>query len=202
VTVRVDTLVSSNGGASFSYVKAGVQPQTVHTPAANISAGGALVAGTAGGRVYATWPDCRFEPDCSANDLVIMSSTDGIRWTTPHSIDQTRSGNDYIIEGFGTATGGDLALTYYYYQERACTATACDLQVAFTDSQDGGARWNPPMALAGPINTSWLSLAGGMPNVGPFVGTVFSQNTAVAIFPVAAAPSGGLLHEDMYAAVL
>jgi hypothetical protein len=29
------------------------------------------------GRIYVTWEDCRFEPGCRANDLVLITSTDG-----------------------------------------------------------------------------------------------------------------------------
>jgi hypothetical protein len=52
------------------------------------------------------------------------------------------------------------------------------------------------------MNSSWLALFGGMPEIGLSVSTVFSENTPVAISPVATAPSGNLLHEDMFATVI
>jgi hypothetical protein len=42
------------------------------------------------GRVYVVWSDCRFEAGCSApigtNDLVLISSVDGVHWTLPKRI--------------------------------------------------------------------------------------------------------------------
>src|ERR671923_2941736 len=35
----------------------------------------------AGGNVFVAWEDCRFEPRCSANDIVFSSSADGVNWS-------------------------------------------------------------------------------------------------------------------------
>ena len=44
------------------------------------------------GRVYVVWTDCRFEAACAAgnNDLLLISSADGITWTLPKRIPATR----------------------------------------------------------------------------------------------------------------
>src|SRR5262249_33882357 len=33
------------------------------------------------GNVYVAWEDCRFEPKCTANDIVLSSSSDGVNWS-------------------------------------------------------------------------------------------------------------------------
>ncbi len=33
------------------------------------------------GNVYVAWEDCRFEPKCAANDIVLSTSTDGVSWS-------------------------------------------------------------------------------------------------------------------------
>ena len=33
------------------------------------------------GNVYVAWEDCRFEPKCTANDIVFSSSADGVDWS-------------------------------------------------------------------------------------------------------------------------
>src|SRR5438067_365525 len=57
----------------------------------------------ADGTVYAVWSDCRFETDCSANDLVLSTSGDGVTWTDPARIpiDAVGSGADHFLPGLG-----------------------------------------------------------------------------------------------------
>jgi hypothetical protein len=35
----------------------------------------------ADGTIYLAWQDCRFRADCSANDVVMTTSSDGITWS-------------------------------------------------------------------------------------------------------------------------
>ena len=35
------------------------------------------------GTVYVTWSDCRFNAQCAANGVVLVTSRDGIVWTQP-----------------------------------------------------------------------------------------------------------------------
>ena len=39
--------------------------------------------GRGDGTIWAAWSDCRFVPDCDANDIALISSTDGVRWSAP-----------------------------------------------------------------------------------------------------------------------
>jgi len=53
------------------------------------------------GTVYTFWQDCRFEQGCSANDLVMSTSQDGLTWTPPARLplDAVGSGVDHFIPG-------------------------------------------------------------------------------------------------------
>ncbi len=63
------------------------------------------------GRVMAVWQDCRFRPDCQANDIVVSRSTDGATWSPPVRV--TRDGNA-VMPTIGVEPGtGRLAIAYY-----------------------------------------------------------------------------------------
>src|SRR5262249_22014689 len=53
------------------------------------------------GTVYVVWSDCRFRTNCTANDLVLSKSSDGVTWSTPARIpiDPTTSTVDHFIPG-------------------------------------------------------------------------------------------------------
>ncbi|MEO7003588.1 MAG: sialidase family protein, partial [Ktedonobacterales bacterium] len=58
------------------------------------------------GRVYVVWADCRIEPGCSANDIVISSSSDGVSWSSVTRIpmDAVGSGADHLLAGIAVNT--------------------------------------------------------------------------------------------------
>src|SRR5205085_9483898 len=76
----------------------------------------------AAGTVYVVWSDCRFRVNCTANDLVLSKSSDGVTWSMPARIpvDPTTSTIDHFIPGLGVDPGtsgssAHLGLAYYYY---------------------------------------------------------------------------------------
>ena len=81
------------------------------------------------GRVYVVWHDCRFRSGCSANDIVMTTSLDGLTWTpvTRIPIDATTSGVDHFIPGIAAterprAAAPISALGYHYYPVGNCTS--------------------------------------------------------------------------------
>ena len=77
----IGSFVSTNGGASWSkeFQVSKIQfhgnsggLRTSPLPTAEIDAGGTA---------YVAWEDCRFEPKCSANDIVFSRSSDGVNWS-------------------------------------------------------------------------------------------------------------------------
>src|SRR5436305_9248717 len=154
------------------------------------------------GRVYVVWTDCRFEARCSApigtNDLVLISSADGIHWTLPKRIPTAPvgSGADRLIPGLAVdrSTSGSsahLGLAYYFYPNSNCTTSTCQLDVGFISSTNGGASWSAPEQLAGPMQLTWLPLTTLGYMVGDYISTsiVPGDDDATPVFEVAFAPT-------------
>jgi hypothetical protein len=156
----------------------------------------------AAGTVYLTWQDCRFRAKCSSDDIVLSTSTDGKKWTKPARvpIDAITSGADHFIPGLGVdpATAGTtakLGLTYYFYRNAAC-GTACDLEVGYLQSVDGGASWSTPTVLAGPFSTTLCPDTSAGRMVGDYISTSWVGGRAFGAFAVAQPPSGGFAFDQ------
>jgi hypothetical protein len=154
------------------------------------------------GRVYVVWSDCRFEAACSApigtNDLVLISSADGIHWTLPKRIpiNPVGSGVDHLIPGLAvdrsTSDGSaHLGLAYYYFPNSNCTSSTCQLDVGFISSTNGGASWSASEQLAGPMRLTWLPLTTQGFMVADYISTsiVPGDDDATPVFAVAKAPT-------------
>jgi hypothetical protein len=142
------------------------------------------------------WHDCRFRPSCTANDIVLSTSTDGVTWSAPSRV---TTGPSSFIPGLGAdpATPGRLGLVYAYFDARQA------LNVAFTQSRDGGKTWTRAQRLdAQPIQMSWLPRAEGGRMVGDYFSTAFAAGRVVPVYALAAAPANGRLREGIFAASL
>jgi hypothetical protein len=202
------SFTSTDGGASWT-ASTEVSPITEHTVAGNLRSGQVPSAEIdALGTVYVVWSDCRFRANCSSNDLVMSTSSDGVIWTMPARIpiDPVDSTVDHFLPGLAvdkdtSGTTAHLTLTYYYYPVSDCGAV-CDLYVGFVSSQDGGQTCSAPVPLAGPMHTNWLASTGGNVAPGYFVGdyisTSYVNGNAFAVFAVANANSGSVFDEAMY----
>jgi hypothetical protein len=196
---------STTGGASWGNA-ATVTSIPSHDVAANLRSGPLPSAEIDGnGKVYVVWQDCRFRSNCSANDIVMTTSTDGVNWSavTRIPIHTTGSTFDHFIPGIGVdkSTSGAsarLALAYYYYPNAACTASTCQLDVGLVSSADGGQTWTTPIQLAGPLRTAWLANTNQGPMVGDYISTSFSSGRARPVFASATAPSGSVFAEGMF----
>jgi hypothetical protein len=193
---------SSDGGASWSktnmiarvafHLPAGGLRATIPLPSAEIDASG---------RVYAVWSDCHFEPTCNASDLVLSTSDDGKSWSklTRIPLDPRGSGVDHFIPGLAvdrSTSGGSahLLVTFYYYPNAICTTTgttACQLDVGYSSSADGGASWTSTTQIAGPMTLTWLPNTTEGYMVGDYISTSFSGAPAFPVVAVAAAPTAG-----------
>lgn len=199
------SLTSNDGGASWS------DPVEVSSLISHLEAGGLRSGGLTGdidstGKVFFVWPDCRFRTDCSSNDLVMSTSTDGISWTSPARIpiDPVTSTVDHFLPGLGIdpAAGGvtgRLTLIYYFYPQTNCTFADCALEVGFVSSQDGGNTWSAAQTLAGPMSLSWLPNTGLGYMVGDYLSVSYATGKPFSVFAVAKANSGTVFDEAMYA---
>ena len=158
------------------------------------------------GRVYVAWEDCRFRASCSANDIVFSTSADGVNWTavTRVPIDPVTSGVDHFIPGLAVdpATSGasaHLGLTYYFYPNAACSG-ACQLEVGFISSPDGGAHWGTATQLAGPMALSQIAQTSQGSMVGDYISGSFSGGKVATLFAVGLQqPSTTTFDEALYA---
>jgi hypothetical protein len=198
---------SANGGASWT-APANIALVQAHTDAGGIRSGPLPSAAVDGaGTVWVMWEDCRFRTGCASNDLVYSTSTDGVNWSavTRVPIDQTSSVADYFIPGLGidpatSGAGAHVAIHYYYYSQTNCTVTTCQLYVGFIASASGGATWNTPVTLAGPMQVGWLPNSQNGLMVGDYVATAFISGVPHGVFAVAAANSGTTFNEATFTA--
>lgn len=194
---------SINGGGSWSSTIA-ISPVSDHLvagslrtdPLPSIQIDGA-------GNVFVVWQDCRFRTGCSANDIVMSTSADGVSWSAVSRIpiDALSSTVDHFIPGLGVdpATSGStahLGMIYYFYPTAACTGTTCQLEAGFIASSDAGQTWTTPTRLTIPMSLGWLPTTFSGVMVGDYMSTVFSGGKARPIFVVANAPSGALAFDE------
>jgi len=203
---KIEAFRSTDGGASwakgvtvssvrFKGVAGGLR--TSPLPTAEIDGAG---------RVYVAWEDCRFRASCSSNDIVFSTSADGVNWTAASRvpIDPVTSTVDHFIPGLAVdpATSGAnarLGLTYYFYPNAACGG-ACQLEVGFISSPDGGAHWGRATQLAGPMALSQIAQTSQGPMVGDYISSSFSGGKVATLFAVGLQqPSTTTFDEAMYA---
>jgi hypothetical protein len=158
------------------------------------------------GKIYVVWDDCRFRSGCTANDIVMSTSTDGVKWSdvTRIPIDGVKSNRDHFDPGIGvshTQSGKhtDLGLYYYYYPKADCSVSECTLDVGYVSSKNAGKTWSKPTQLAGPMSLSWLAQAGGA-MIGDYLSCSVIGDTAVSVFAVGFPPKGSKKNQAMYSA--
>jgi len=200
------SFTSGDGGASWSKTHI-INHVAFHHAAGGIRDSFPLPSADvdAMGTIYVVWQDCHFETTCNASDLVLSTSSDGVKWSklTRLPLDPVGSGVDHFIPGLvvdPSTSGGDahLIVTFYYYPVASCTAATCQLDVGYSTSADGGASWTSNTQIAGPMSLSWLPNTTQGTMVGDYISTSFSGSVAYPAIAVANAPSGGTFDEAIY----
>jgi len=197
---------SSDGGSTWTAMSVITDPIQSHAEAAGLRSGPLPSAAVDGaGTVWVVWEDCRFRTGCSTNDLVYSTSTDGVNWSAVSRvpIDDTSSTVDHFLPGIGIdpATSGASAhvgVHFYYYPQTSCSVQTCQLIVGFISSANGGTTWNPPVAVAGPMQLNWLPNSQNGLMVGDYIATAFTNGVPHGVFAVATANSGSTFDEAMY----
>ena len=196
---------STDGGATWT------APVTVSNIQFHADAGGIRsgplpsAAGDGVGTIWAVWEDCRFRLNCTTNDLVYSTSSDGVTWTQVARIpiDDISSAVDHFIPGIGidpatSGTGAHIALHYYYYPQSNCDVSTCQLLVGYISSSSGGSAWSNPTPLTGAMLLSWLPNSQNGLMVGDYIATAFTNGVPHGVFVVAQANSGTIFSEAMY----
>jgi BNR repeat protein len=187
-------LRSTDGGATWRSSNVSDLQSAANDPMRAIALPSVDVDST--GTVYAAWHDCRFRPSCTANDIVLSTSADGVTWSAPSRV---TTGPSSFIPGLGAdpTTPGRLGLVYAYFDARQA------LNVAFTQSRDGGKTWTRAQRLdAQPMQTSWLPHTDTGRMVGDYLSTAFAAGRFVPVYALAAAPAKGRFREGIFAASL
>ena len=200
----MSAFMSTNGGQNWTRAVS-ISNAPSHSEAGSLrSAGLPSTAIDGAGTVYVSWPDCRFESGCAANDIVYSSSSDGIHWSAVTRIpaDPVGSGVDHFIHGMGidpntSGASAHIGVTYYFYPVSNC-GNSCTLYAGWTQSSDGGATWTAGRQLSQGMQLSWLpnTFSGRM--VADYVATVFSGQRGFPIYVIAHQPSGGIYQQAVY----
>lgn len=204
---NIGAFTSHDGGTTWSSL-VDVTPMTSAFDGGSIR-GGVLPSAEvdANGTIYVVWSDCRFEPSCNANDIVMTTSADGIHWTAVQRIPIDPVGPtavDHLLAGIavdkGTAgTSAHLGVMYYYVpQGTNCTVTTCDLDVGFVSSTNGGGTWSAPTQLAGPMKQTWLANTDQGYMAGDYFSASFANGKCFPVFSVATAPAGTVFNQAAY----
>jgi hypothetical protein len=201
----MSSFMSTNGGQSWTRAIS-IANAPSHGEAGGLRSAGLPSAAIDGaGAVYVSWSDCSFESNCTANDLVYSSSSDGTHWGAKVRIplDPIGSGVDHFINGMGidsrtSGTTAHMAMTYYYYPVSNC-GNNCSLVPGFSISNDGGHTWTAGRQLGSPMQINWLpnTFSGRM--AADYVATVFpAGGRAFPIWSQAYAPVSGLFQQAIY----
>jgi RTX calcium-binding nonapeptide repeat (4 copies) len=187
---RIESAVSADGGATFSPPVV-VSPVSLHPesglrffplPSADVDPGG---------RVWATWHDCRFSTDCAASSVVVATSADGQSWDAPAAV---TSGRDAVQPTIGfDPSSGRAAIGYYVIR-----STGIDFELV--KSQTNGTGWGAPQRLsAQTMATGWLprTVSGRM--LGDYVSLSWASGHPLVVWALASRPAGAILRQAIYA---
>jgi hypothetical protein len=187
---KISALRSDDGGATWT-TELGIAPASYIGHRGLRAAPLPTSAVSSDGRAYVAWADCSFRAGCPANEIVYISTTDGIAWTPPTRV--PTGGGDAELPGLDAdpSRPGRLALTYYVFH-------GSSLDVRFVSSSNAGAKWTKPQLLNSrrvPVSGIARTSLGSM--VGDYISTSFAGGRAVPVFVLATAPLGGL-HEAAF----
>jgi hypothetical protein len=193
--------ISTDGGASWGAVRtitsitAATDPGGIRSsplPSAEIDKSG---------KVFVTWEDCRFRPNCSTNDLVYTTSSNGTTWTAVQRIPADPSGingtQDTLIPGIGvdkssSGTTTHVSVTYYYFPNVNCSEATCDLFAGSISSTNGGTTWSAQVTLRGPMKVDWFPNTTQGRTLGDYISTSFgSDGTSHGAVIAANSPTSG-----------
>jgi hypothetical protein len=183
-------LRSDDGGTTWT-TQLGIAPAGYRTHNGLRAAPLPTSAVSSDGRAYVAWTDCSFRAGCAANDIVYVSSTDGVTWTPPTRV--PTGGGDAELPGLDAdpTRPGRLALAYYVYR-------GSSLDVRLVWSKDAGAKWSRSQLLnSRQIPTSGIAQTSLGLMVGDYISTSFAGGRAVPVFVLATAPRNGL-HEAAF----
>lgn len=164
-----------------------------------------------GGSTYVAWSDCRFEPKCALDDIVVSMSSDGEKWTPPAVAvrGDPATATSLVTPGIAVETRGrasQVAIVFYGVSGLKCSKfsrpSACSVTVSYASSHRDG--WGVPVALGWRMRPNWFPCTPAGCMWGDYIAAAFLRDGRVAtMLPLARrpvhrldvamyAPSGGL----------
>ncbi len=153
----------------------------------------------ADGRLFVAWHDCRLDPLCAQDRIVVTSSPDGQTWSPPTPVAPAGRTVTQFVPGLGVDPAtGQLAVVYYTLTD--CNAADCPrIDVWLAISRNGGATWTAPRRLdAQSMQLDWLPRAGAR-FLGDYLSTSWVAGKAIPVYALAVQPWGGKLRQAIMA---
>jgi hypothetical protein len=204
---RINAFVSTDGGASWGpSITIGV-PRRPDVQLAVRDPGLPSVAIGNAGAIYVAWSDCRFEPACAVDDIVLSRSPDGRIWSLPIAVAEgiPSKSESLVTPALAVRQRGRsvrIGLLYYTTAGRRCglfRPAACTITVGYISSSDGGNSWSSPTQIGWPMRANWFPATRQGYMWGDYVtAAILGNGKAVSVLPLAKRP-GRLLDVAMYA---
>ncbi|MGB2954254.1 MAG: hypothetical protein WBB74_12815 [Gaiellaceae bacterium] len=166
------------------------------------------VAVDAGGTVWATWSDCRFDQECNANGIVVTRSSDGVSWSAPAPVPVGRPGPfvDHLLPALAVTGGGPkparLAVVYYSLPRPVDCAYNClgEVDAWLSVSRAGRLGWSRPQRLTThPMRFAWIAESRVGRMLGDYVAVSWVEGRPIPVFALASPPVGLSLRQAIFA---
>jgi hypothetical protein len=183
VTLESETIVSELRTVRPTGIRA------VSIPSADVAADG---------RVLVAWQDCRARVSCSANDVAVASSADGVSWSSPVIVSTAGLGSAFAPAlAVDPARGRAGVVTY---TASAC-AVRCRVDAWLFESVDGRSFGGPRRLSARSTSIGWVARASGGAMLADYLSLSFAGGRAIPFVVLALPPRGPALRQALLAPV-
>jgi len=188
---RIGSSVSRDGGLSFSPAVevAEIRVSSIRAlrffplPSADVDSSG---------RVWVTWHDCRFDPGCDTNSVVVATSPDGSSWGAPVAI---TSGRNAFIPAIGIhPRTGRVAVAYYVVRPGG------GVDAELVESPGRADRFGAPRRLsAQTMQATWMpnTVSGRM--LADYISVHYAASRPLVAWVLASEPVGSRFRQAVYA---
>jgi hypothetical protein len=188
---RIGSSVSRDGALSFSpavevaeiQMRSGRPLRFFPLPSADVDSSG---------RVWVTWHDCRFDPGCDLNSVIVATSADGASWAAPRAI---TSGRNAFIPAIGIhPRTGRVAVAYYVVRADG------GIDAELVESAGRADRFGAPRRLsAQTMRVPWIpnTVSGRM--LADYISVHYAANRPLVAWVLASEPVGSRFRQAVYA---